>query len=83
MNLGTWEAQALWAGQGQVMGRDTHTMNSEVAPFPDLYLHHLRRRSCRSGHMANIRFSLQPPTGDSPREEVCSITRKARCCHDP
>lgn len=69
------------------MGRDTHTMNSER-------LHHFQTSTFiifsakvlpQRGSMANIRFSLQPPTGgDSPREErVVSITRKARCCHDP
>ena len=72
---------------GQGMGRDTHTMNSER-------LHHFQISTffifsakvlLQWGSMANIRFSLQPPTGgDSPREErVVSITRKARCHHDP
>ena len=69
------------------MGRDTHTMNSER-------LHHFQTSTFfifsakvlpQRGSMANIRFSLQPPTGgDSPREErVVSITRKASYCHDP
>lgn len=86
MNLGTWEAQALWAGQGQVMGRTlTRAELREVAPFPDLYLHHLSAKVLpQRGSMANIRFIAATHRGDSlERERVVSITRKARCCHDP
>lgn len=74
MNLGTWEAQALWAGQGQVMGRDTHTKNSEVAPFPDLYLHHLFGEGLAAAgqHGQRHTLSLQPPIGETPqRGESC------------